>query len=1030
MYTPSFLEGRETLKKPQQLEEENMGVGLCWDNEEESAPAEDRGLPEGVIIQSIQDELDRETNSMRKSITFVLNQVKVLAENQTDLLERKGDGALADLRRDAIQGPNDGASFMKMLTMFQSDRREAHVSDVELLYPVWENWRWERELMARTTKRDGGENFDKRATAEVLTVAKEILEKCYDDLEEDWGFLVAGELMERTNMLYKGIVESKTISKSTAKIFPHLNHHRILEWYMTLVPVLLEREREKYKREQAEREVMEFLNRYPGPACSPEWERARNNNGFTHVDGRGANGMIGATVKREPPENLQENTKFRQEEDANDLGFDNEELVRRGKLAMARRTPQGAYAREMAMRETLEREIREEELAREAEVERLQRENYQQQLKEERLRMQMNQKGKIPPGFMSEEEARKEGANAGYNYAVGGNPRTNGEYPHQQNLGNKLPSEIHFPSQRRKITGSEQGDQLAIMRAEEEQELRSVSGSVVTEGTTCIWGFEPGETRDQIIERTLEWVLVDLEGLGCDTTMLEDLFREYFPSLGIKTKNQSSITSYYVKVAKFITPQTKGSFINMAEWFRDLEVYSCDYAISLPNRIRMLARTGGLAPGKDYNSTIRRVMEIMKNIRKWLPEYNPGVEEKEGYYWLKMWIKVLLRLVEEFYQHLPVEDIEKGLAKELDNYTLDLQGEDVVNNQFHKVVTAYKHMNAWLRERNSNLGDSALYVWKILTNWLDGQEPYGPIMKKHLEKCLKLLGQTPTKVFPERHGLTLAQLNEVRKRGQANATEETYVLVLEYLKLKAQDKSLLLEFQSFGEMEQMRNMYLKNEEIKGGKRGKTTSRAANSVATDFSSLSMNTTTTAAPAATNRAGYPLCQTCKMYHPGQPGKGCIFVDNNQFNSQAFLRYRSVRIANEKGESIVSPFWIRELQARGFKALNIGMTEGKKIIEQLKMEAKKFPVLTKAEMSQLSSKTQKFAAITEKEASPNIQVLLAEMKTVAQISRKYRDPVTAKEKKEKKEKKRKKKAKEESESESESGSEGDDDSANSGY
>jgi hypothetical protein len=1028
MTTPSFLEGRETLKEPQQLEEEHRGVNLCWDHEEESAPATDRGLPEGVIINSIQDEIDRESKSLRKSITFILNQVRVQSESQTNLLERKGDGALADLRREAMQDSNDGASFMKILTMFQADRRDAHIGDVDLLYPIWENWRWERELMARTTRRDGlvDEAFDKTATVEILTVAKELLGKCYEDLVNDWGFLIAGELMERTIMLYKGIVESKTISKDTAKIFPHLNHHRILEWYMTLVPVLLEREREKFRRGQSEKEVREFLDRYPGPAVSTEWERLRERGEVTHVEERGS-----TWIKREPPEHG--STHSRGGDDTAALGFDNEELVRRGKLAMAKRTPQGAYAKEtMARREAFERELRDEEMVKEAEDERVQIAIQQKRAQEDEMR-----RGTTQVGYMTEAQARKEGANAGYNYAVGGNPRTNGEYPHfTSNQGdNEPPSEIHFLNPRRKVTESVQENPLAIMRAEDEQDFppqdyRSVSGSVVTESTTCIWGFEPGETREQIIDRTMEWVLLELGSLGLETKMLENLLREYFPTLGIKTKNQSSASSYFVKVAKMIKPQTKGSFINIAEWFRDIELYCSDYAISLPNRVRMLARTGGLSPvpAKDYEQTIRRVQELIKNIRRWLPEYNPGMEEKEGNYWLQVWMKVLLRLVQEFYQHLPVEDIEKGLEKELDNYKLDLQGEDVVNNQFHKVVTAYKHVNAWLRERSSNLGDSALYVWKILTNWLDKQEPYGPIMKKHLEKCLKLLGQTPTKVFPERHGLTPAQLSEVRARGQACATEETYLLVLEFLKLKAQDKSLVLEFQSFGEMEQMRTMYLKNEEIRGGRRGKTTSRATNSVATDFSSLSMNTTTTTAPAAINRAGYHLCPTCKMYHAGRE---CIFVDrSNKFNSKAFLGYRSVRLANEKGESFVSPFWIRELQARGFKALKIGMTEGKKIIEQLKAEAKKYPILTKAEMAQLSSSTQKFAAITEKEASPNLHVLMAEMKNVAHISGRYKENVATKEKKEKKEKKKKKKVKEESESESESESEGDDDSANSGY
>jgi hypothetical protein len=172
------------------------------------------------------------------------------------------------------------------------------------------------------------------------------------------------------------------------------------------------------------------------------------------------------------------------------------------------------------------------------------------------------------------------------------------------------------------------------------------------------------------------------------------------------------------------------------------------------------------------------------------------------------------------------------------------------------------------------------------------------------------------------------------------ATEATYGLILERLKLMAVNKELTMEVKTFSEMRDLQDQAQGDGDGGGGgsstSQGRSRKRTAgkvNSVSTDYrpaSSVSSMTMNTAASAA--RADrFPLCQTCRLFHntdkKGKDGKPvCLFWDPvaRTFKVKAFLEHRHVIVMTRKEEKALSEYWMKKLEQYAFPAMNITAAE----------------------------------------------------------------------------------------------------------
>ena len=549
-----------------------------------------------------------------------------------------------------------------------------------------------------------------------------------------------------------------------------------------------------------------------------------------------------------------------------------------------------------------------------------------------------------------------------------------------------------------------------------------------------ISGFE-GESMETIVEELHVYVCDSLSELGKDTPVTEAIIMDCVPMLNLWTKNQSSTTKEFVRAVKDIKPRTVDDYISVREWWKAINLLADDYGWSLRMRVTFMRRTGGLPP-KHNDNIVRRMKDLMDHMSEWIrssDSFETNKPESDQRYWLYAWTDVGLKMIAEFHQIQQVDEIERQLGElmEEEAYQIKANVDDPLNSQFHKVQSLYKAMNNWLRDRSSALVESPLYVWKLLTEWMKASKPMGPLMLTHINKALNKLGSNVEDAIPRGHGRTKAQLEIIRKKGAMGATESTYGLILERLKLMAVNKELTMEVKTFSEMRDLQDQAGESESSGTSTLGKKKKGVGkvNSVTTDYyrpsssvSSMTLNTSTSAGRGER----FPLCQTCRLFHntdkKGKDGKPvCLFWDPvaRSFKIKAFLAHRNVVVMTRKGDKSLSEYWQKKLDQYAFPAMGISTTKDKnKIFHDLRDAVAAQPKATNAEIKQYAEESKRFVAMVEREDKQNINALRREVSALVSLAVSITDKAASR--KVQRQKKSSSKASKEAESESSSESE----------
>ena len=323
----------------------------------------------------------------------------------------------------------------------------------------------------------------------------------------------------------------------------------------------------------------------------------------------------------------------------------------------------------------------------------------------------------------------------------------------------------------------------------------------------------------------------------------------------------------------------------------------------------------------------------------------------------------------------------------------------------------------------------------------------GPLLLTHINKSLNLLGTNVEEAIPRGHGKSKAALETIRKKGAMGATESTYGLILEKLKLKAVNGELMMEVKTFSQMKDIQSQSPGESDYGGGstqKKKKKTAGKVNSVTTDYrpsssvSSLTLNTST----STFKGERHPMCEICHLYHQlskklnGQGKPQCPFFDtaSRSFKTKAFAAHRNVIVMTRKGDKLLSDYWRRKLEQFAFPALGITSAgDQAKVISDVKKAIADLPKATDAEIKKYAEDSRRFVAMVEREDRENVNALKKEVTTLvnmaAQLPAKSdkSEKTRAKSAKKKAEKEKAKAAKEEesdssSESEEDSGEESD--------
>ena len=899
------------IKQPKELDRPKGkgGVAMAWEPEEEEEETAPAGDPSW---KTVMEGLERDALAKEDLLTTTFEDLAFnsharsvhLGYNLPEMAAARGE--VLDLHADE--------GILGLLLMSAEEQESLRVNPVDLAAKHGAAWKTEWQMFAVSKKTD----FEGNEVVGLMAETSRLLPGLADDLESYLGREAVGELIARHRQLEAGL-NGAVVNRTTAALFPRHLAGAIMEWYVRFVAGLTELKKVKERAVMATMQVGNFLALYPGPKGA-----AQEGNSWRRDLGRT---LLGGSLSR--AHTSEGGHGFGQTRGAHGSSGQAHGVHGMGQTFEAHGGDQASAGRG-SVRSAGVRDA--------------------------------GASGKVTDGM--------EAALSGYDFRPGSRPplvsSVFGPQHQTPNGGPFMHPDLVRPKHRLKESG------LSIHNSDHDQsEGHSDYETSEVDDSQCVSGFE-GMDRKEILDVLQGYCEERLTEGGQMSELTVAAIMDNFPQLGMYPKKgkEEVITRGFSRAVKDIKPQSEKdkNFIGVAQWLRQINYLADDNGWSIPTRIRFLMRTGGLA-AKVNDDVRERVLDFMRETKDWLPNYDSGRNPKDNQYWLPLWIDVCVKIVVEFHSYVHADDIEEGIEKLLnaDKYVFKSKT-NPVNEDFHRVVTAYQDLNTWLRERNSELVNSPLYVFDKLRRWLTshGRGGVGRSMVNHIDKALSRLSTDPASVFPDNHHLSAYQLTDIRRKGQGQASSATYKMVLEKLKQQAATKSLSLEIFSLVHAEELGLMTVSGDDksTKDQRRARTT-RAVNSVALSTSLVSAITanTTMGASAATK---YPSCPDCAMFHDLKSGK-CLFWDKAKriFLIEGFLKHRSARKILADGTSVLNPFWKQKLEYFGFPAMKITKeSEKKMIIDDLNTALEKMPVASKDEINRYAAQNSKFINLTHEE------------------------------------------------------------------
>jgi len=489
-----------------------------------------------------------------------------------------------------------------------------------------------------------------------------------------------------------------------------------------------------------------------------------------------------------------------------------------------------------------------------------------------------------------------------------------------------------------------------------------------------------GETDEGIRDSLRHYIVARLKQLGKQSAATEAIAMSGLPPFRFERltgSHRASIVKSFSTVAKGIKPSHDAIFISLAEWWKMIGTKSNDMGWTTAMRVRFLANTGGLPTTKAYEVRADRVKAMMTQIQTWLPRYDENKSEERFEYWLYIWADISLKFITEFYQVQPMERVETNLVEYMGQpeHLIDSSDNDFLNSQFHKVHGMYVAMNVWLRHRSSELVNTPLLTWRIWSEWLERQEPGGPIMMVTVKAALRKLATNAESVMPKYHGLREEQLDELRDFGGVNPSEKVYELVLQKLKERALEGDLVMEAKTLSQFNAMFNQAGKASGNGATVRQK---KSSNSVVTDMSTLTMNTMADQKGGSSGSGGqrHAPCSFCGLFHKmSSNGKCHLITPGGRHNVDTLVRHRSTTQIGTNGKKSLSEYWKKKFIQFLFPKLQYTKSQEDKAIKELEEAISKFPIANRAEIERFAQDQQRFANLAEVEDRSHITQLIKE-------------------------------------------------------
>ena len=524
--------------------------------------------------------------------------------------------------------------------------------------------------------------------------------------------------------------------------------------------------------------------------------------------------------------------------------------------------------------------------------------------------------------------------------------------------------------------------------------------SVVSTIGSMVWD------RALIKETMGEYIMADLEASGMGLSAAVRIIVENLPLPGEAPKKgyEHKIVKTYGEVANSIKPKIENDFFNMYEWLKDFNSKANEYKFTILVRLRMFEKHGGMKEDKEYSIYRDRIMKVMSEIERWMPEYDITRDEADYEYWLYVWVDVCLKWVKEFYQPLEETKIEEGaraLMRE-SKYRL-INGPNALNDQWIKIDQMYKDVLLYLENMDSALKDDPGFAMRLVKEDLMRKErgALGDAMEDILSDHIKMVVRKPEAALPIGHGLEESELRKIKRGGVVHIPQDIYLLVLQRIVREGAEGAHNFKIHSAGAL----NRFLEAKEEKKPSSKKKEAAAMAAVTSGGKGGPMGNTqggrgqggnsiggrgSGRGPGTSGGTTDTACAECGMFCPKE-GRGCMWTDKNgKLDVAAFAAGERNRFFTPAGVCQPSRSCMHKLEGFHFERARVPVkdpVERSKILAQVRAAILAYsaqPAVKQVNFAEQKTEEkslqEKFAAMTKK--TEKIEKILAQ--TTKQLSK----------------------------------------------
>ena len=354
---------------------------------------------------------------------------------------------------------------------------------------------------------------------------------------------------------------------------------------------------------------------------------------------------------------------------------------------------------------------------------------------------------------------------------------------------------------------------------------------------------------------------------------------------------------------------------NLSRYWREVERMYGKHRISL----RMMMA------GMEHNAALHEksvlktaVLDELKNIYVWMPNYDPSVPENDYNYWIFVWMDMKIRITKLLWVEPDEEKIREALERMLEEEWIGPN--ETLNEAADKPFRLFAQMLQYQRDTGSAMVENSFWLVDLMRSGLRKMGKVGKHLDRILGTQISNVAEDPRTHLPKDHDLSEEAITKIQGSGEKTLSTHVIELLLNDMRRKGHSKKLNFMLQDVSD--------LVGEDRRGQDQGRSQGRGnvmvnnATVHSSGHTSGRQNNSASGSEGSGQSASRP-CQCCGMYCMGKEG-ACTIFKNGRLDIKAMVQIPRViykpSASSRNLNWVFSKYFEEALRNYGFKRMKI--------------------------------------------------------------------------------------------------------------